>query len=123
MVGGWRRAGVAEVARMDWAMAAESSVEAVRGRSGAHAASPTGSRDCWGERLGRCVELDPDGSVGIAGVEADTRMEKTRVEVHESDNHRKDDFAGQTCLPAWELRRMWSLMLRSVKLLMRFDLS
>ncbi|XP_006654000.2 phosphoinositide phospholipase C 2-like [Oryza brachyantha] len=95
--------------------------------------------------------------VGIAGVEADTRMEQTkvkmdtwvpawdhemefplsvpelallRVEVHESDNHQKDDFAGQTCLPVWELRpgiRSVRLCnhngepLRSVKLLMRFD--
>ncbi|KAL5230163.1 hypothetical protein ABZP36_028939 [Zizania latifolia] len=97
--------------------------------------------------------------VGIAGVEADTRMEQTkvmmdtwiptwdhelefaltvpelallRVEVHESDNHQKDDFAGQTCLPVWELRRGIRSVrlcshkgetLRSVKLLMRFDFS
>uniref|UniRef100_A0A0E0PGZ6 Phosphoinositide phospholipase C n=2 Tax=Oryza TaxID=4527 RepID=A0A0E0PGZ6_ORYRU len=95
--------------------------------------------------------------VGIAGVEADTRMEQTkvkmdtwipawdhefefplsvpelallRVEVHESDNHQKDDFGGQTCLPVWELRRGIRSVrlcdhrgepLRSVKLLMRFD--
>ncbi|KAG8056375.1 hypothetical protein GUJ93_ZPchr0002g26626 [Zizania palustris] len=32
MVGRWRRAGVAEVAWGDWAMGAEFSVEAVRGR-------------------------------------------------------------------------------------------
>ncbi|KAM0855336.1 hypothetical protein ACQ4PT_049830 [Festuca glaucescens] len=95
--------------------------------------------------------------VGIAGVMADTRMEETkvimdtwiptwdhefvfplavpelallRVEVHESDNHQKDDFGGQTCLPVWELRpgiRSVRLcgrdgeMMRSVKLLMRFE--
>ena len=95
--------------------------------------------------------------VGVAGVAADTRMEQTRVmmdswiptwdrefefplavpelgllrvEVHESDNHQKDDFGGQTCLPVWELRpgiRSVRLCdhkgqpLRSVKLLMRFE--
>ncbi|CAM0958111.1 unnamed protein product [Alopecurus aequalis] len=95
--------------------------------------------------------------VGIAGVVADTRMEETkvimdnwipiwdhefvfplsvpelallRVEVHESDNHQQDDFAGQTCLPVWELRsgiRSVRLCGRdgeqmpSVKLLMRFE--
>jgi phosphatidylinositol phospholipase C, delta len=94
--------------------------------------------------------------VGVAGVAADTRMEQTRVmmdswiptwehefefplavpelallrvEVHESDNHQKDDFGGQTCLPVWELRpgiRSVRLCdhkgqpLRSVKLLMHF---
>ncbi|KAJ4970199.1 hypothetical protein NE237_003298 [Protea cynaroides] len=69
--------------------------------------------------------------VGIAGVPADTKMEKTkpikdnwnptweeeftfsltvpelallRIEVHEHDVHEKDDFAGQTCLPVSELR-------------------
>lgn len=95
--------------------------------------------------------------VGIAGVMADTRMKETkvimdnwiptwdnefvfplavpelallRVEVHESDNHQKDDFGGQTCLPVWELRpgirsvRLCARdgeMMRSVKLLMRFE--
>ena len=53
-----------------------------------------------------------------------------RVEVHESDNHQKDDFAGQTCLPVWELRQgIRSIRLcgrdgeqmPSVKLLMRFE--
>ncbi|XP_043698194.1 phosphoinositide phospholipase C 2-like isoform X2 [Telopea speciosissima] len=69
--------------------------------------------------------------VGIAGVPADTRMEKTRIiqdewtpiwdeefefpltvpelallriEVHEYDMSGKDDFGGQTCLPVSELR-------------------
>ncbi|KQK07876.1 phosphoinositide phospholipase C 2 [Brachypodium distachyon] len=95
--------------------------------------------------------------VGIAGVAADTRMEESkvvmdnwiptwdhefvfslavpelallRIEVHEADNHQKDDFAGQTCLPVWELRqgirsvRLCARdgeLLRSVKLLMRFE--
>ncbi|KAG8067031.1 hypothetical protein GUJ93_ZPchr0005g16079 [Zizania palustris] len=107
----------------------------------------------------KCSPPDFYARVGIAGVEADTRMEETkvmmdtwiptwdhevefplsvpelallRVEVHESDNHQKDDFAGQTCLPVWELRRgirsvrLFSHKgepLRSVKLLMRFDFS
>lgn len=53
-----------------------------------------------------------------------------RIEVHEADNHQKDDFAGQTCLPVWELRqgirsvRLCARdgeLLRSVKLLMRFE--
>lgn len=97
--------------------------------------------------------------MGIAGVAADTRMDQTRVimdnwipmwdhefefpltvpelallrvEVHESDNHQKDDFGGQTCLPVWELRsgirsvRLCSYkgeLLRSVKLLVRFEFS
>ncbi|XP_043698196.1 phosphoinositide phospholipase C 6-like [Telopea speciosissima] len=69
--------------------------------------------------------------VGIAGVPADSKMEKTkviddewnpawkeeftfpltvpelallRIEVYEHDKHEKDDFAGQTCLPVSELR-------------------
>jgi len=106
----------------------------------------------------RCSPPDFYARVGIAGVAADTRMEQTRVvmdswipawdhefgefplaapelallrvEVHESDNHQKDDFGGQTCLPVWELRpgiRSVRLSdhkgqpLRSVKLLMRFE--
>uniref|UniRef100_A0A0D9WCA5 Phosphoinositide phospholipase C n=1 Tax=Leersia perrieri TaxID=77586 RepID=A0A0D9WCA5_9ORYZ len=105
----------------------------------------------------KCSPPDFYTRVGIAGVEADTRMEQTkvkmdtwipawdhefefplsvpelallRVEVHESDNHQKDDFGGQTCLPVWELRRGIRSVrlcnhkgepLRSVKLLMRFD--
>lgn len=107
----------------------------------------------------RCSPPDFYARVGIAGgVAADTRMEQTRVvmdswipawdhefgefplaapelallrvEVHESDNHQKDDFGGQTCLPVWELRpgiRSVRLAdhkgqpLRSVKLLMRFE--
>ncbi|GJN36188.1 hypothetical protein PR202_gb25028 [Eleusine coracana subsp. coracana] len=105
----------------------------------------------------RCSPPDFYARVGIAGVAADTRMEQTRVmmdewipawdhefefplavpelallrvEVHESDNHQKDDFGGQTCLPVWELRPgMRSVRLcdhkgntlRSVKLLMRFE--
>ncbi|RCV15319.1 hypothetical protein SETIT_3G048500v2 [Setaria italica] len=105
----------------------------------------------------KCSPPDFYARVGIAGVAADTRMEQTRVmmdswiptwdhefgefplavpelallrvEVHESDNHQKDDFGGQTCLPVWELRpgiRSVRLCdhkgqpLRSVKLLMRF---
>ncbi|KAL5202943.1 hypothetical protein ABZP36_013895 [Zizania latifolia] len=107
----------------------------------------------------KCSPPDFYARVGIAGVEADTRMEETRVmmdtwiptwdhefefaltvpelallrvEVHESDNHQKDDFAGQTCLPVWELRRGIRSVrlcshkgepLRSVRLLMRFDFS
>ncbi|TVU18097.1 hypothetical protein EJB05_34167, partial [Eragrostis curvula] len=105
----------------------------------------------------RCSPPDFYARVGIAGVAADMRMEQTRVimdnwiptwdhefefplkvpelallrvEVHESDNHQKDDFGGQTCLPVWELRPgMRSVRLcdhkgqtlRSVKLLMRFE--
>ncbi|CAL4903087.1 unnamed protein product [Urochloa decumbens] len=106
----------------------------------------------------KCSPPDFYARVGIAGVAADTRMEQTkvmmdswiptwdhefgefplavpelallRVEVHESDNHQKDDFGGQTCLPVWELRpgiRSVRLSdhkgqtLRSVKLLMRFE--
>ncbi|OQU77319.1 phosphoinositide phospholipase C 2 [Sorghum bicolor] len=106
----------------------------------------------------RCSPPDFYVRVGIAGVAADMRMEQTRVvmdswipawdhefgefplaapelallrvEVHESDNHQKDDFGGQTCLPVWELRpgiRSVRLAdhkgqpLRSVKLLMRFE--
>ncbi|KAG1339106.1 putative phosphoinositide phospholipase C 2 [Cocos nucifera] len=95
--------------------------------------------------------------VGIAGVPADTVMKRTkaieddwipawdeefefpltvpelallRIEVHEYDMSEKDDFAGQTCLPVWELRpgiRSVPLCdrkgetLKSVKLLMRFE--
>ncbi|CAL9180363.1 unnamed protein product [Musa hybrid cultivar] len=95
--------------------------------------------------------------VGIAGVPVDTTMEQTqiindcwtpvwgaefefklsvpelallRIEVFEHDVSDQDDFAGQTCLPVWELRtgiRSVSLCdrkgqtLKSVKLLMRFD--
>ncbi|WVZ96047.1 hypothetical protein U9M48_041732 [Paspalum notatum var. saurae] len=106
----------------------------------------------------RCSPPDFYARVGVAGVAADTRMERTkvmmdswvpawdhefgefplaapelallRVEVHESDNHQKDEFGGQTCLPVWELRpgiRSVRLCdhrgqaLRSVKLLMRFE--
>jgi len=105
----------------------------------------------------KCSPPDFYARVGVAGVAADTRMEQTRVmmdswiptwdcefefplavpelallrvEVHESDNHQKDDFGGQTCLPVWELRpgiRSVRLCdhkgqpLRSVKLLMRFE--
>nr|CAB3460076.1 unnamed protein product [Digitaria exilis] len=105
----------------------------------------------------KCSPPDFYARVGIAGVAADTRMEQTkvmmdswipawdhefefrlavpelallRVEVHESDNHQKDEFGGQTCLPVWELRpgiRSVRLCdqkgqtLRSVKLLMRFE--
>lgn len=69
--------------------------------------------------------------VGIAGVETDSVMKKTkiiqddwtpkwedefqfpltvpelallRIEVHEYDKTEKDDFGGQTCLPVFELR-------------------
>ncbi|KAH9615829.1 hypothetical protein KSS87_004066 [Heliosperma pusillum] len=69
--------------------------------------------------------------IGIAGVEGDTVMKKTktlednwipawnevfefpltvpelallRIEVHEYDMSEKDDFGGQTCLPVWELK-------------------
>ncbi|KAJ0978255.1 hypothetical protein J5N97_013729 [Dioscorea zingiberensis] len=69
--------------------------------------------------------------IGIAGVQADAVMKKTkaiednwtpvwdeefvfpltvpelallRIEVHEYDMSEKDDFGGQTCLPVWELR-------------------
>ncbi|PKA66915.1 Phosphoinositide phospholipase C 7 [Apostasia shenzhenica] len=95
--------------------------------------------------------------VGIAGVPADTVMKRTktiednwtpiwdeefvfpltvpelallRIEVHEYDISDKDDFAGQTCLPVWELRpgiRQVPLFdhrgdgFTSVKLLMRFQ--
>ncbi|XP_010920865.1 phosphoinositide phospholipase C 2 [Elaeis guineensis] len=95
--------------------------------------------------------------VGIAGVPADTTMKRTkaiednwtpvwdeefefpltvpelallRIEVHEYDMSEKDDFAGQTCLPVWELRpgiRSVPLCdrkgetLKSVKLLMHFE--
>ncbi|XP_072961470.1 phosphoinositide phospholipase C 2-like isoform X1 [Typha angustifolia] len=95
--------------------------------------------------------------VGIAGVAADAVMMRTRavednwtpmwneefvfpltvpelallrIEVHEYDMSEKDDFAGQTCLPVWELRpgiRTVRLCDRkgrlqpSVKLLMRFE--
>ncbi|XP_062230667.1 phosphoinositide phospholipase C 2-like [Phragmites australis] len=105
----------------------------------------------------KCSPPDFYARVGIAGVAGDTRIEQTRVmmdnwipmwdhefefplaapelallrvEVHESDNHQKDDFGGQTCLPVWELRPgMRSVRLcdhkgqplRSVKLLMRFE--
>ncbi|KAG8067977.1 hypothetical protein GUJ93_ZPchr0005g14626 [Zizania palustris] len=80
--------------------------------------------------LERTILLAPK-QVSIAGVEADTRMEETKVmidtwiltwdhemefplsapklallwvEMHKSDNHQKDDFTGQTCMPVWELR-------------------
>ncbi|KAL4587187.1 hypothetical protein LXL04_000054 [Taraxacum kok-saghyz] len=70
--------------------------------------------------------------IGIAGIEADSVMKKTkiiqddwtpkweeefefplmvpelallRIEVHEYDNAQKDDFGGQTCLPVFELQR------------------
>ncbi|KAJ8479826.1 hypothetical protein OPV22_023553 [Ensete ventricosum] len=95
--------------------------------------------------------------VGIAGVPVDTTMKQTkiiedcwmpvwdeefefkltvpelallRIEVFEHDLSDQDDFAGQTCLPVWELRtgiRSVSLCdrkgrtLKSVKLLMHFD--
>ncbi|KAG1371576.1 phosphoinositide phospholipase C 2 [Cocos nucifera] len=95
--------------------------------------------------------------VGIGGVPADTVMRRTRavednwtpvwdeefefpltvpelallrIEVHEYDMSEKDDFAGQTCLPVWELRpgiRCVPLCdrkgesLKSVKLLMHFE--
>ncbi|KAI4385578.1 hypothetical protein MLD38_003588 [Melastoma candidum] len=95
--------------------------------------------------------------VGIAGVPADTLTKETkkiednwtpvwnevftfpltvpelallRVEVHEYDMTEKDDFAGQTCLPVWELKqgiRAVPLFDRkgdkmdSVRLLMRFE--
>ncbi|XP_075635813.1 phosphoinositide phospholipase C 4-like [Castanea sativa] len=95
--------------------------------------------------------------VGIAGVPADKVMKETktkqddwspvwdeefifpltvpelallRVEVNEHDISRNDDFAGQTCLPVWELRpgiRAIPLFDRkgekynSVRLLMRFE--
>ncbi|KAL5721049.1 phosphoinositide phospholipase C [Ranunculus cassubicifolius] len=96
--------------------------------------------------------------IGIAGVPADSKMKRTevikdnwtpiwngefefelsvpelallRIEVHEHDDMpEKDDFAGQTCLPVWELRtgiRAVPLFNRkgvqypSVKLLMGFD--
>ncbi|PKI31854.1 hypothetical protein CRG98_047740 [Punica granatum] len=95
--------------------------------------------------------------VGIAGVRADTVMKKTkkkednwnpvwneeftfpltvpelallRIEVHEYDMSEKDDFAGQTVLPVWELKqgiRAVQLHNRkgekysSARLLMRFE--
>ncbi|KAJ3688129.1 hypothetical protein LUZ61_017293 [Rhynchospora tenuis] len=95
--------------------------------------------------------------VGIAGVPADSRMERTnpiednwtpmwdkefefklrvpelavlRIEVHEYDMSEKDDFAGQICLPVWELRRGIRAvrlcdrkgdLLPSVRLLMQFN--
>jgi len=95
--------------------------------------------------------------VGIAGVPADTVMKKTkaiednwtpfwdeeftfpltvpelallRIEVHEYDLNKGDDFGGQTCLPVWELRSgiravplhdRKGVKLNHVKLLMRFD--
>lgn len=95
--------------------------------------------------------------IGIAGVPADTIMKKTRtlednwlpawneefefpltvpelallrIEVHEYDMSEKDDFGGQTCLPAWELSEgirsipLYSaegVKYKSVKLLMRFQ--
>ncbi|KAJ4786413.1 Phosphoinositide phospholipase C [Rhynchospora pubera] len=95
--------------------------------------------------------------VGIAGVPADSRMERTnaiednwtpmwdkefefklrvpelavlRIEVHEYDMSEKDDFAGQICLPVWELQRGIRAirlcdrkgdLLPSVRLLMQFD--
>lgn len=95
--------------------------------------------------------------VGIAGVPADKVMKETkirhdnwtpvwdeeftfpltvpelallRIEVQEHDISRNDDFAGQTCLPVWELRpgiRAVPLFDRkgkqynSVRLLMRFE--
>lgn len=95
--------------------------------------------------------------MGIAGVPADTRMMETqaiednwtpfwdkeftfplsvpelallRIEVHEYDLNKRDDFGGQTCLPVEELRsgiRTVPLYdrkgqkLNHVKLLMRFD--
>ncbi|XP_047967643.1 phosphoinositide phospholipase C 4-like [Salvia hispanica] len=57
-----------------------------------------------------------------------------RIEVHEYDMSEKDDFAGQTCLPVAELRpgirsvplcdrRGEREKLKSVRLLMRFDIS
>ncbi|KAL8129957.1 hypothetical protein V2J09_019112 [Rumex salicifolius] len=95
--------------------------------------------------------------IGIAGVPADETTKKTkvkedqwnpvweeeftfeltipelallRVEVHEYDVSEKDDFAGQTCLPVWEIKPgMRAVPLydhkgeryNSVKLLMRFE--
>ncbi|ONK62501.1 uncharacterized protein A4U43_C07F4580 [Asparagus officinalis] len=95
--------------------------------------------------------------IGIAGVSADTVMMRTkaiednwapfwdeeftfpltvpelallRIEVHEYDLNKGDDFGGQTCLPVWELRsgiRAIPLCnrkgekLNHVKLLMRFE--
>lgn len=102
--------------------------------------------------LWQCVK-----QVGIAGVPADKTMKKTkkklnswspvweeeftfaltvpelallRVEVYEYNMSEKDDFAGQTCLPVFQLRpgiRAVPLFNRkgesfsSVKLLMRFE--
>ncbi|KAK4779799.1 hypothetical protein SAY87_015905 [Trapa incisa] len=95
--------------------------------------------------------------VGIAGAPADTVMKQTkkkeddwnpvweeeftfpltvpelallRIEVHEYDMSEKDDFAGQTVLPVWELRQGIRAVplhdrkgeqFSSVRLLMRFD--
>ncbi|XP_010685546.2 phosphoinositide phospholipase C 4 [Beta vulgaris subsp. vulgaris] len=95
--------------------------------------------------------------IGIAGVRADETMQMTvvkddqwtpiwneeftfpltvpelallRIEVHEYDNDKKDDFGGQTCLPVSELRAgIYAIPLyshkgekfNSVKLLMRFE--
>ncbi|KAI4383888.1 hypothetical protein MLD38_009680 [Melastoma candidum] len=53
-----------------------------------------------------------------------------RVEVHEYDMTEKDDFAGQNCLPVWELKQGIRAVplfdrkgdkLSSVRLLMRFE--
>lgn len=53
-----------------------------------------------------------------------------RIEVHEYDMSEKDDFAGQTVLPVWELKQGIRAVplhdrkgekFSSVKLLMRFD--
>ncbi|XP_042392353.1 phosphoinositide phospholipase C 2-like isoform X1 [Zingiber officinale] len=95
--------------------------------------------------------------VGIAGVPADTKMKKTktkhdnwapvweeefsfpltvpelallRIEVHEYDLSEKSDFAGQTCLPVWELKQGIRCVplydrkgdkYKSVRLLIRFQ--
>ncbi|XP_042011547.1 phosphoinositide phospholipase C 2-like [Salvia splendens] len=95
--------------------------------------------------------------IGIAGVPCDSSMKKTRIiednwtpvwnedfgfpltvpelallriEVHEFDIPDKDDFAGQTCLPVWELKtgiRAVPLhdrkgdQYKSVRLLMKFE--
>ncbi|KAJ9188902.1 hypothetical protein P3X46_000257 [Hevea brasiliensis] len=95
--------------------------------------------------------------VGIAGVPADTVMKETetqmnnwmpvwneefkfpltvpelallRIEVYDYDMSEKDDFAGQTCLPVFELRRgiravplynFDGVKYNSIKLLMEFD--
>lgn len=95
--------------------------------------------------------------VGIGGVPADTKMKRTRtiyddwtpiwdeefdfpltvpelallrIEVHKSNTLKKDDLAGQTCLPVLELwpgiravplHNRKGVKLDSVKLLMRFE--